>query len=87
MPILQRDAEAKRAMKQTMSFERLIETATNGLEYVPEPGHRRVLLIPMFVAAARQPQAAWPQQQKKLVKRVWLQKHEAHPSAEALPGK
>jgi len=49
MPILQRDAEAKRALKQTMSLERLIETATNGLEYVPEPGHRRVLLIPSYV--------------------------------------
>lgn len=49
MPILQRDAESKRAMQQSMSFERLIETATNGLEYVPEPGHRRVLLIPSYV--------------------------------------
>jgi len=49
MPILQRDAEAKRAMKQTMPFGRLIETATNGLEYVPEPGLRRVLLIPSYV--------------------------------------
>jgi len=49
MPILQRDAESKRAMKQTMSFERFIETATNGIAYVPEPGHRRVLLIPSYV--------------------------------------
>jgi DNA-binding transcriptional ArsR family regulator len=49
LPILQRDAEAKRAMKQTMSFERFIETATNGIVYVPEPGHRRVLLIPSYV--------------------------------------
>ena len=49
IPILQRDAEAKQAMKQTMSLERLIETATNGLEYVPEPNLRKVLLIPSYV--------------------------------------
>ena len=49
MPILQRDAESKRAMKQTMSFERFIEAATNGIAYVPESGHRRVLLIPSYV--------------------------------------
>src|SRR5216684_3060062 len=49
LPILERDAEAKRALKSTMTPERLIETATNGLEYVPEPGIRRVLLTPSFV--------------------------------------
>ncbi len=49
LPILERDLEAKRAMKPNMSAERLIETATNGLEYVPEPGLRKVLLIPSYV--------------------------------------
>lgn len=49
LPILQRDAEAKQILKQTIPYERLIETATNGLEYVPEPGLRRVLLIPSFI--------------------------------------
>lgn len=48
-PILERDAEAKRMLKQTLSPERLIETATNGLEYVPEPGLRKVLLVPSFI--------------------------------------
>ena len=32
LPILQRDAAAKQALKQTMPLGRLIETATNGLE-------------------------------------------------------
>src|SRR6266567_1052674 len=49
LPILERDAEAKRALKQTMTVERLVETATNGLEYVPEPAFRKVLLIPSYV--------------------------------------
>ncbi len=48
-PILERDAAAKQALKQSLTPERLIETATNGLEYVPEPGLRRVLLIPSYV--------------------------------------
>jgi DNA-binding transcriptional ArsR family regulator len=49
LPILQRDAAAKEALKSTMTPGRLIETATNGLEYVPEPGLRKVLLIPSFI--------------------------------------
>jgi DNA-binding transcriptional ArsR family regulator len=49
LPILQRDATAKQALKATMPLERLIETATNGLEYVPEPSLRKVLLIPSFI--------------------------------------
>ncbi len=48
-PILERDAAAKQALKQNLTPERLIETATNGLAYVPEPGLRRVLLIPSYV--------------------------------------
>ena len=49
IPILERDLEAKRAMKPNMSTERLIEAATNGLEFVPEPGLRKVVLIPSYV--------------------------------------
>lgn len=49
LPVLERDAEAKRALKDTMTLPRLVETATNGLEYVPEPGIRRVVLTPCFV--------------------------------------
>ncbi len=49
LPVLARDAEAKRALARSLSPERLIEAATNGIEYVPEPGIRRVVLIPNFV--------------------------------------
>ena len=44
--ILERDAEAKRAMARRMTNEALIEVATGGLQYTPEPGIRRVLLVP-----------------------------------------
>lgn len=49
MPIIERDAEAKRTLSQTMTLERLVEVATNGLELVPEPGLRRVVLIPSYI--------------------------------------
>jgi DNA-binding transcriptional ArsR family regulator len=49
MPIIERDAESKRALSQAMSLERLVEVATNGFELVPEPGLRRVVLIPSYV--------------------------------------
>lgn len=49
LPILERDAEATRLLAPTLSVERLIETVTNGWEYVPEPGIRQVLLIPSVV--------------------------------------
>ncbi len=48
LPILMRDAEAKRLLEASMSVEALIETAT-GWEYVPEPGIRRVVLIPSYI--------------------------------------
>ncbi|HVB71989.1 MAG TPA: metalloregulator ArsR/SmtB family transcription factor [Ktedonobacteraceae bacterium] len=48
LPILERDAEAKRALKSTMSPEQLIETCT-GWEYVPEPGIRRIILVPSYI--------------------------------------
>jgi DNA-binding transcriptional ArsR family regulator len=48
LPILARDVEAKRALKATLSPEQLIETCT-GWEYVPEPGIKRVVLIPSYV--------------------------------------
>ena len=48
LPVLERDVEAKRALKSEVSAERLIELAT-GWEYVPEPGIRRVVLIPSYV--------------------------------------
>ncbi len=49
MPILARDVEAKLALKLTHSAEQLIEIAT-GWEYVPEPGIRRVVLIPSYIS-------------------------------------
>lgn len=49
MPIIERDAEAKRALSQSVSLERLVEIATNGFELVPEPGLRKVVLIPSYV--------------------------------------
>jgi DNA-binding transcriptional ArsR family regulator len=48
MPILARDVEAKLGLKPTHSAEQLIEMAT-GWEYVPEPGIRRVVLVPSYI--------------------------------------
>ncbi len=48
MPILARDVEAKLALKLTHSAEQLIEIAT-GWEYVPEPGIRRIVLVPSYI--------------------------------------
>lgn len=50
MAIVERDAETKRALQQTMSAERFIEVATNGFEYVAEPYIRQVVLMPSFVS-------------------------------------
>jgi DNA-binding transcriptional ArsR family regulator len=49
MPILERDAEAKREMLRTMSLEDFVETATNGVEWVARPGVERVVMTPSFV--------------------------------------
>lgn len=49
LPILARDVEAKRALQATHSPEQLIEICT-GWEYVPEPGIRRVILIPTYLS-------------------------------------
>jgi DNA-binding transcriptional ArsR family regulator len=50
MPILERDAEAKRELVGTMPLERFIEVATNGISYVARPEIRRVLLVPSYVS-------------------------------------
>lgn len=49
MAILARDIEAKRALQATHTPEQLIEICT-GWEYVPEPGIRRVILVPSYVS-------------------------------------
>jgi DNA-binding transcriptional ArsR family regulator len=46
MPVLERDAATKRALARLTSTQRVIETATNGWDYVPEPGIERILLVP-----------------------------------------
>jgi DNA-binding transcriptional ArsR family regulator len=49
MSILERDAEAKRALAAKLPLERFTEVATNGVEYLPRSGVREVLLTPTFV--------------------------------------
>jgi DNA-binding transcriptional ArsR family regulator len=49
LPILARDAEARRLLASTVSVERCIEVVTNGWEYIPEPGIRQILLIPSVI--------------------------------------
>ncbi len=49
LPILQRDADAKCALKSSVAPGRFIEQATNGFEYIPEPFTRAVVLVPSFV--------------------------------------
>jgi DNA-binding transcriptional ArsR family regulator len=49
LPILTRDAESKRAMALEMPFDRFVETATNGVSFVPHAGVDRLVLIPSWV--------------------------------------
>jgi len=49
MPILDRDAEAKRGLAAELPLERFTEVATNGVEYLPRSGVREVVLTPTFV--------------------------------------
>jgi DNA-binding transcriptional ArsR family regulator len=49
MPILERDADSKEALRRTGSVERVMAAALPGFDYVPEPGLQQVLLIPSFV--------------------------------------
>ena len=48
-PILERDAAAKNAVKASMTPERMVEYATNGIEYAAEPGIRKIVLVPSFI--------------------------------------
>lgn len=48
-PILERDVEAKRKLQVTVSSEKLIELATNGLNYGPEAGVRKIVLVSSFL--------------------------------------
>jgi DNA-binding transcriptional ArsR family regulator len=49
MPIIERDAEAKRDLMRDLPLERFVTTATNGVEFAPRPGIDRVVMIPSFV--------------------------------------
>lgn len=49
VPILERDAEAKRELSRELPLERFTEVATNGVEYIPRPGVRQVVMVPSFV--------------------------------------
>jgi DNA-binding transcriptional ArsR family regulator len=46
MDVLTRDADAKLRLRRTTSDEKLIEVASNGLVWEPEPWVRRVILTP-----------------------------------------
>ena len=49
MPIVERDAEAKRALVRELPIDRFVTTATNGVEFAPRPGIDRVVMVPSFV--------------------------------------
>ena len=49
MPIIERDADAKRAQLREMPIDRFITAATNGVEFAPRPGIDRVVMVPSFV--------------------------------------
>ena len=49
MPILERDADAKRELQRTLPIDRFVTTATNGVEFAPRPGVDRVVMVPSFV--------------------------------------
>ena len=49
MPILERDADAKRELQHELPLDRFIVTATNGVEFSPRPGIERVVMVPSFV--------------------------------------
>lgn len=47
--ILSTDYESKNQMKEKMSSEELVQWATGGINYLPEPSVHKVLLIPQYV--------------------------------------
>ena len=49
MPIVERDAEAKRELQRELPLDRFVTAATNGVEFAPRPGVDRLVMIPSFV--------------------------------------
>lgn len=47
--ILQTDYKSKNQMKEKMTPEELVQWATGGVNYLPEPSVHRVLLIPQYI--------------------------------------
>jgi DNA-binding transcriptional ArsR family regulator len=48
--VLKRSARAARALAERLGSEDLVDTLTRGIRYTPEPGIRRVLLVPHVVS-------------------------------------
>ena len=48
--VLRRSARAARALAGRLGSEELIDTLTRGIRYAPEPGIRRILLVPHVVS-------------------------------------
>jgi DNA-binding transcriptional ArsR family regulator len=46
---MERDAAAKQALARTHSPEEMVELATNGLQYTPSPGVRKIVFFPTWV--------------------------------------
>ncbi len=49
LPILERDADAKRELLRSMPDDEFVTVATNGVEFAPRPGCDRVVMVPSFV--------------------------------------
>jgi DNA-binding transcriptional ArsR family regulator len=49
VPILERDAAAKRELQRDLPLDRFVTVATNGVEFAPRPGVERLVLIPSFL--------------------------------------
>lgn len=49
MPIIERDAEAKRVLARELPIDQFITTATNGVEFAPRPGIDQIVMVPSFV--------------------------------------
>jgi len=49
MPILERDADAKRELLRELPLDRFVTTATNGVEFAPRPGVDRLVMVPSFL--------------------------------------
>jgi DNA-binding transcriptional ArsR family regulator len=49
MEPIERDAAAKRQLARRLDAAELIEVATNGVEFVAQPGTRRLFLLPSYV--------------------------------------